>query len=105
MIFLYVLFTPCFPKFSNNITIIFPHFAISSSNFNVGSLVSARAIDGDYFQGLRHAGKHSPGRREKFRREWTLALSCFINTKSHIILLQLTEKYLFYVQRNAFLFV
>jgi hypothetical protein len=32
--------------------------------------------------------KYSPGRKEKFRREWTLALGDFINTKSNIILLQ-----------------
>jgi hypothetical protein len=41
--------------------------------------------------------KHSPIRREKFRRDWTLALGGFINTKSNIILLQLCAKYLFYV--------
>jgi hypothetical protein len=40
--------------------------------------------------------KHSPRRREKFRREWTLALGGFINTKSNIILLQLYAKHLFY---------
>ena len=53
----FVLLTPCFPKFSNNITIICPHFAISSGNFNIGTLITARAIEGDYFQGLGQAGK------------------------------------------------
>jgi hypothetical protein len=55
MIF-FVLFTPRFPEFSNNITIICPHFVISSSNFNIGALVTARANDGDYFQGLGVGG-------------------------------------------------
>jgi hypothetical protein len=40
------LFTPFFPEFSNNIAIFGPHFAISSDNFKIGTLITARAIDG-----------------------------------------------------------
>jgi len=84
-------------QFSNNITIFRPHFATSSSNFNIDTLITARAIDGDYVHGWGQAGKHSPGRRKKFRREWTLALGDFINPKSNIISLQHYVKYLFHV--------
>ena len=96
MIF-FVLFTPCFPEISTNITIISPHLAISSSNFNIGTIITARVIDSDQFHGWGQAGNQKPGTREKFRRKWTFALNGFINTKSNIILLQHFKKYLFNV--------